>query len=686
MEGSRGGVMSRVGVDVGGTFTDIVWVDDDAFESRVEKVRSTPWSIGQAVLDAIDKIGVDLGGTTLFVHGTTAGINAIAQRKGSKVGLITTKGFEDVLEMGRGNRKELYNYLWKKPDPLVPRHLRLGLDERTSYLGEILRPVREEEVVKIIGTFKRKGVEAVAICLLHAYANPENERTVGRMIRELWPGVPISLSHRISLELREFERTSTTVVDAYIKKSVVEYLDLLAQGLRQRGFAGRIYVIGHDGIAGVEEVKERAILSVKSGPMGGVAGSILFSKLMGRRNLITMDVGGTTFDVSLIKDGLSVEKQESEALGYPLLLRGPDIRSIGAGGGSIAWVDPGGLLMVGPRSAGAFPGPMCYGLGGEEPTVTDACVVNGIIDPHYFLGGEVELDADLAAKGLERLSAKLRLGLHEVASGILEVARSNMMMAMREILLGQGFDPRDFFIISFGGAGGIFACHMARELNARGVIVPQNPGVFSAWGMLTMDLVYSYTRTFYRSLHEADMELMEEMFAEMENEGVQRAKRDGIEEKEIVVNRAFDMCYEGQAHYVEVPFRAGRTKGAKEHIEASFHALHEAKYGHRLEDVPFIVNLKVKVVGKIKEMPLKQLQRSRLGSPERKGRRRVFLGRESVECPVYERRTLLFGDRIGGPAIVEEPFHTTLVPQGHMLEVDEFGNLIIVSEVDHGIP
>lgn len=677
--------MKRIGVDIGGTFTDIVFMEDKAFSPKVDKVKSTPWNIGEAVLHATTKIGVDLASVDLLIHGTTAGINTIAQKKGCRVGLITTRGFEDILEMGRGNRKELYNYLWRKPEPLVPRYLRLGIGERTNHEGKVLRPVDREELAKIVETFKRHNVEAIAVCLIHAYANPENERAIEKFLRDLWPGVTISLSHKITLEMREFERTSTTVVDAYIKRSVVEYLDGLMEGLRKKGFSGRLYVIGHEGIAGLEEVKERAIVSVKSGPIGGVAGSIWLSRLMRTSNLITMDVGGTTFDVSLIRDGASVEKYESEALGHPLLLRGPDIRSIGAGGGSIAWVDPGGLLMVGPHSAGAYPGPMCYGLGGEEPTVTDACVANGIIDPDYFLGGEIPLNADLASKGIERLAQKLGLSLHVAANGILEVARNNMMTATKEILIGQGFDPRDFFLVSFGGAGGIFACHMARELGARGVIVPPNPGVFSAWGMLTMDLVYSYTRTLYQSLEELDTKTIEQMFTEMEAEGIRKARRDGLGNTEIIVYRAFEMSYEGQAHYVEVPFPKEAEGTIKEHVEASFHALHEVKYGHRLKDIPFIVNLKVKVAGKMKEPSLEEIGKGSGETPERKGERKVFFGNESLMCPIYERANLLSGHSVEGPAIVEEPFHTTLVPFGQTLKVDRFGNLIIVCKEGCGL-
>ena len=488
--------MKRIGVDIGGTFTDIVYIDDETHEIIVNKSRTTPHDIGQGVMDAVQKLDVDMSQVSLFIHGTTAGINAIVQRKGAKVGILTSRGFTDVLEMGRGDKKELYDYMWKKPRPLVPRHLRLAVNERMSYTGEILEPLEEAQVRSAIEELKRNGVEAVAVCLLHSYINPIHELRIGQIIGETWPEATVALSHLIAREVREYERLSTTVINAYIEKIVVDYLSRLNVKLNNSGFQGQLLILGPSGVLGFEAVKEKAVYSLGSGPIGGAAGSAYLSRLCGVKDLVTMDVGGTTFDVSIIKDGANVEKHQSEIMGYPLLIAGVDIHSIGAGGGSLARVDAGGLLNVGPESAGAAPGPMAYGMGGQEPTVTDAALVNGLIDPNYFLGGEIILDLGLATEGVESIAAKLGIGTNAAAEGILAVATNNMINATQEILVGQGFDPRDFTLVSFGGGGGIFAANIARGMSISRLIVPFNPGVFSAQGILTMNLVHTYAHAY----------------------------------------------------------------------------------------------------------------------------------------------------------------------------------------------
>jgi N-methylhydantoinase A len=340
--------MKRIAVDIGGTFTDIIYLNDDTFEMVADKVLSTPQDISRAVFEAIRKAGVDLREVGLFVHGTTVGVNTVVQGKGAKTGLITTEGFRDVLEMGRGDRKELYNYLWKKPKPLVPRNLRLGIHERTDHLGRILRNVDEAEVKRVLDVFKKNGVGAIAVCLLHSYANPANELAAGRIIKAAWPDIDVSLSHQVAREFREYERTSTTVLDAYIKGRVVQYLSLLSERLSEGRFGGQILIVGSSGVLGLNAVKDKAIATFASGPIGGVSGSLSIAGQIGVKDLVTMDVGGTSFDVSVIKDGSPIIKHRSELMGYPVLLSGIDIRPIGAGGGSIARVDSGGLLKVGP--------------------------------------------------------------------------------------------------------------------------------------------------------------------------------------------------------------------------------------------------------------------------------------------------------------------------------------------------
>ena len=671
--------MKRIAVDIGGTFTDIVYIDEDTMQIVVDKVRSTPWDIGHAVLEAIEKIKVDMSEVTLFIHGTTAGINTIVQRKGAKVGLITTRGFTDILEMARGNRKELYNYLWKKPKPLVPRYLRLGISERTSYSGEILEKLDEKEAKEATKKLRQEGVEAIAVCLLHSYANPENEQRVGEIIKEIWPELDVSLSHLVAREIREYERTSTTVINAYIEKAVVEYLSRLDQNLKDTGFMGQLLILGPSGVLGIEAVKEKALYTLASGPIGGAAGAAYLARLCDVKDLLTMDVGGTSFDVSIIKDGVNVERHQSEIMGYPVLMAGMDIRAIGAGGGSIARVDAAGLLTVGPDSAGADPGPMCYGLGGREPTVTDAALVNGLIDPNYFLGGEVRLDVDAAKRGVGDVAKKLGLSLNEAADGILSVARNNMTTATTEILVGQGYDPRDFAIMAYGGAGGIFAGNIAKDMSISRVIIPLGPGVFSARGILSMDLVHTYARTYARAMGELAIQELGDIYKDMENSALQILTAEGMSRDRVEFARSLDMCYEGQHYYIETPVPNGELRGnAKIEISNSFEHLHEIRYGYRIEAPLITINTRLKAIGKIKEIPVAEVKQGKeILRSAIKQRRKVYLDGNLVESQIYERDRLLYGNTIVGPAIIEEPFHTTVVMPGQTLQVDKLGNLII---------
>jgi N-methylhydantoinase A len=675
--------MKRIAVDIGGTFTDIVYIDETTMQIIVDKVRSTPWDIGQAVLDAIKKIKVNMSEVDLFIHGTTAGINTIVQKKGSQIGLITTKGFADVLEMARGNKKELYDYMWKKPKPLVPRYLRMEVNERTNHLGEIIEKLDEKEAEEVIKKLKECGVEAIAVCLLHSYVNPENERRLGEIIKEVWPDVPYALSHLVAREMREYERTSTTVINAYIEKAVVNYLSRLSEKLKEEGFLGQLLVLGPSGVLGVDAVREKAIYTLASGPIGGAAGAAYLAGLCGVKDLVTMDVGGTSFDVSVIKDGVNVEKHQTEIMGYPVLMAGMDIRPIGAGGGSIARVDAAGLLTVGPESAGAHPGPMAYGMGGTEPTVTDAALVNGLIDPDYFLGGEIRLNLDLAKKGVSDIATKLGLNLNKAADGILSVARNNMTTATMEILVGQGFDPRDFALMSYGGAGGIFATSLAKDMSISRVIIPPAPGVFSARGILAMNLVHTDVHAYVQAMDELDMQELERVYKNMENSAFKMLIAEGIFKNAMEFQRSLDICYEGQRYYIETPLPIGKLDGNSNmiiKIRNSFERLYETRYGHLMQAPLRTMNARLKAMGKIKEIPLSEAKPGKkIPRTAIKKKRKVYLEGDFVESSIYERSWLLSGNSIDGPAIIEEPFHTTVVMPGETLQVDKLGNLIIFS-------
>lgn len=671
--------MKRLAIDTGGTFTDIVYIDDETMQMKVDKVKSTPEDPGKAVIEVIKKTSGNVADITIFTHGTTASLNTLIQRKGSRVGLITTKGFTDVLEMGRADRKELYNYLWKKPKPLVPRNLRLGLSERTNYLGCILEEAREEEIEKIVKIFKGEGIEVIAVSLLHSYANPQNEQKVEETINKLWPEVAVSLSHQIAREFREYERTSTTVLDSYIKNSVVAYLEQLKINLEKMGFIGQMLIVTPSGVLGIAAVKKKAIATLTSGPVGGATGAAYLAKTLDIKNLVCIDVGGTSFDVSLIKDGMNLEKYEQDFIGYPALMSGVDVRSIGAGGGSIARVNSGGLLTVGPDSAGANPGPMCYGIGGTEPTVTDAALVSGWINPDCFVGGKFLVDMNLAKSGVAQLAGKLGLSLNATASGILKVAINHMTTLTEEILIGQGYDPRDFAIFSYGGAGGLFATSIAKEIGISNVIIPVDPGVFSAWGMLAMNIVHSYAQTHFRLLDKLDIQELESIYQDMEHTGLEMLKEEGISKNAVEFVRSLDMSYEGQGHYVEVPLSDLTLKeGAKTKISNIFHRFHETKYGHILNAPQRITTVRLKAIGKTKEIRTSKIKQGESIPDEAyKLKRKVYLDKDFDECQIYDRYKLLSGNVISGPAIVEEPFHTTVVMPGQILFVDSTGNLII---------
>ena len=671
--------MKRIAVDIGGTFTDIVYIDEEVMEIVTDKVRSTPDNIGRAVFEAIEKIGVDLTSVGLFVHGTTVGLNTVVQQAGAKVGLITTDGFTDVLEMGRGDRKELYNYVWKKPKPLVPRSLRLGIKERTNYLGEILTHLDEENVKQVVERLREGGVEAIAVCLLHSYANPNNEKGVERIILKVWPEVDVSLSHQVAMEFREFERASTTVLDAYIKGRVVDYLTRLSANLEKNQFAGQLLIVSPSGVLGIDAIKEKSIATFSSGPIGGVSGSVYRAKLAGYKNLVTMDAGGTSFDVSLVKDGEVIIRHQTELMGYPVLMPGMDIRPIGAGGGSIARVDTGGLLTVGPESAGANPGPMCYGMGGMEPTVTDAALVNGLINPDYFLGGEIELNMDLAREGIEKIGAKIGLTLAEAADGILTIARNNMTTATKEILINQGYDPRDFTLMSYGGSGGIFAAGIANDMSISRIVIPPTPGVFSARGMLTMDISHTFARTYSRSMGELDISELNAIYREMEDRGRSMLRDEQIPDEHMDFIRSLDMCYEGQGHYVEVPVPGGELeKDTGSEVIDFFHNLHEKRYGHRMEGIPKTINVRMNAVGRIKEVPVRENpETGEISEAAFKETRRIFSEGRLEEWTILDRRHLQSGNSMRGPLIVEEPHHTTIVLSNQKVTVDRFRNLVI---------
>jgi N-methylhydantoinase A len=678
--------LKRFAVDVGGTFTDTIFLDDETGQLRLEKVRSTPKAPEEAVIESIKRTGVDPAGVPLFIHGTTITLNSLLQSKISKIALITTKGFRDVLEIGRCNRpdNQQYNVFWRRPDPLVPRHLRLEISERMAWTGDVLTELDEREAEQFARQLQQEGVDSIAVCLLHSYANPSHEKKIEEIVQKIWPQASVSTSHRVVSEWREFERTSTVVMDAAVKKPLRGYINRLVEELGKVGFKGEVLLMHcAGGTLTARTAVETPISTVISGPVGGVIGAIALGEAMGIKNIVTGDPGGTSFDVSLIVDGKSIlnpdMKLVEKATFYPAIVPSVDIRSIGAGGGSIARVDGAGLLHVGPESAGADPGPMVYGKGGEKPTVTDAAVVNGIIDPANFLGGEVKLLPELATKGVKQISERLGMGLHEAADGILTVARDNMASAVHEILIGEGYDPADFTMVFYGGAGGLFAAHIAREMGIKRWVIPVAPAYFSAWGMLRSDIVHTFSQTLVSDLSKLDLDLVESVYKKMEESALQVFTREGMSREQITSVYSIDMRYEGQGHNVEVRLNDLHMSDIKERMKESFADLHQAKYGTTIDASVLAVNLRLRMIGRLAKPKIPEIP---VGgqTPTKdalKGRRKVFADGSEIDCSIYDRDRLLQNNNIEGPAIVEEPSHTTLVAKDQTLTVDKFGNLIV---------
>ncbi len=646
--------MLFVGVDTGGTFTDFVFFKEGRFE--VLKVPSTPDNPAQAVLEGLKVVG---GEGRMIVHGSTVATNALLERKGAKTALITNKGFEDVIEIGRQNRERLYDLHYRKQKPLVPRELCWGVRCRMDHRGNILEELDEDELLRIKEKIISEGIEAVAVCFLHSYANPQHEKRVKELLSSV-EGLHISLSCEILPEFREFERTSTTVVNAYVSPKMSGYLSYLEENL---GKEDRLSVMqSNGGIISTRLAKEEAVRTILSGPAGGIVSALHIGKLIGQTKLITFDMGGTSTDVSLI-DGEPSLTTETKISGLPVKVPMIDIHTIGAGGGSVAWIDEGGLLRVGPRSAGAQPGPVCYGKGGKEITVTDANLFLGRLIPDKFLGGKMRIYPELLKEPLEILSRRLDTHPEEVAKAILEIANSNMVKALRKVSVQRGYNPQDFYLISYGGAGGLHAVFLARELGIQKVVIPPNPGIFSAIGMLLADITRDYSLTVMLNSSETSYSQLKEMFSELESRAIRDMENEGFPPEALLFTRLLDMRYKGQSYELMVPFG--------DNFREEFSALHERTYGYTHDREAEIVNLRLRVVVTTPKPTFPSHEKKFPENPDR-AFEGVFRG-----FKVYNRDKLLWGNVIEGPAIVTEYSSTTLIPEGSVAHVDRLGSLIV---------
>ncbi|MCE2532108.1 MAG: hydantoinase/oxoprolinase family protein [Acidimicrobiia bacterium] len=669
----------RVGVDIGGTFTDAVSVDDDG-RIRTAKVLTTPRRLHDGVLQALERLEVDWGRLDSITHGTTAGLNAFLERRGAKVALLTTRGFRDVYELGRANRPDMYNVRYRQPAPLVPRRWIFEIDERVGADGSVLVPT-DDDVVRALGRRLATEFEAVAVCFLHSYANPEHEQRVAEMLANEAPSLAVVCSHEIAPEWREYERTSTTAIAAYVAPIVQNYLAELEQQVTARGLRGPLRVMqSNGGVMMAAMARRKAIQTLFSGPVGGTIACIATAEdlrdEMDVSRLICIDMGGTSFDVSLVVDGEADVELESELERHPVLSPTVAIHTIGAGGGSVGHVSAGGL-RVGPRSAGAEPGPACYGSGGVEPTVTDANLHLGRLPSVARLAGGMALDEAAAEAALRSVGDTLGLDAGALATGMVAVADSTMANAIREITVLRGIDPRSFALVAFGGAGPLHAAAIADELEIDVVLVPADPGVLSAYGMLHADIRHDVVQSFYVGVAETDGEALEATLTELAERARLLVKEDGVDERAIGLEPSADLRYVGQEYTVTLPLPAGEpTAQMLAELPQRFAEAHEVRYGHSnpAEDVEF-VNLRMTARGSLGRPEPVELPRGDAGEPT--AVERTWFDGSWLSTPVHRREALPAGATVPGPAIVLEDACTTLVPPAWTATVSAHGHLVL---------
>src|SRR5215467_6138540 len=672
---TRGTRRVRLAVDIGGTFTDLVAVDTITGDVVRAKADTTPGGLSQGVLDALARSGVPAATVDAFVHGTTVVINAITERRGVPTALVTTRGFRDVLEIGRANRPDLYNLAYAKPVPFVPRHLRFEVSERMSYQGAVIEPLGDEDVAKIVRLIEASGCRSVAVCLLHAWANPEHERRLAAVLRDRLPRLAVVASHEISGQWREYERTSTTVLSAYVQPVVAGYLDSLGRALRGQGVTAALRAMrSNGGVSSFARAAEAPIALLESGPVAGVMAAAELGRRLGNDNVLTLDIGGTTAKTSGVRGGdvridtLHHIGKTPASAGYPVQVPTVEIIEIGAGGGSVIALDPAGGLHVGPRSAGADPGPACYGRGGAEPTLTDANLLAGRLDAGYFLGGAMALDPGAAEKALAVLGAQIGTDARSVARGAIRFAVAQMSHALRLVTLRRGHDPRDFVFVAYGGAGPLHATLLARELGISRTVIPPGPGHFSAFGMLASPLRGEAVRTVLGPLDRTDLAAA---FAAVERAAI--AELGEEQGASVEIARYAELRYAGQEHTLEVPVP---DPAALTEISAAFERRCMENYSFRLDAPLEVVALRVSASRPVEE--ISWADHSQAG-PEPPARTRlVDLDPYGDAQPVAVLlRAELPGGWTPGPCVIEEPAATTLVLPGQAARADEAGNLII---------
>ena len=679
----------RLSADVGGTFTDVAAFDEATGALRLGKTLTTPQRLVEGIDTGVGRAGTRFSSAQLFLHGTTVAINTVLERSGARCALLTTQGFRDIYEIGRVNRPEAYNLFFRKHEPLIDRDRRYEIRERMDAQGSVLIPLDEAQVRAAAADAVAKGVTAIAILFLHSYRNPSHEQRVKHIITEAHPDLFVTASHELSQEYREFERTSTAAANAYVGPRVRRYLSEMGEHLKESGFDGNFLIVqSTGGLFDIEEAQQSCIRMLESGPAAGVIGAKTMADSLGLKNVIAFDMGGTTAKAGVIYQGQVLMTGGAliggYATGLPLQIPMIDIQEVGTGGGSIAHVEVGGALRVGPESAGAQPGPACYDRGGTQPTVTDANLLLGRLAPDRFLGGEMPLDLAAARQAMEeRVARPLSLDPVAAADGILKIATTKMSHVVRWVTTERGLDAADFAMVAYGGAGPLHAVMVARELRIGTVIIPHAPGHFSACGMLFADLRRDFVNTWFKPLAEASFEDMERIYSEMERRGADDLARTSDLLSSLVVERAADMRYVGQEHAVtvDIPVKLFSTQD-RDGIKKHFDAVHATRYGFSAPgEKAEIVSLRSATIGMMRKPQLEPVAQGHAEPPAEAftGKRPVYFASAGgfVETPTYARARLLAGNRIAGPALIEEHASTTVVHPKDSVEVDRLGNLVI---------
>ena len=682
--------MVRIGIDVGGTFTDVILVDEKTGSFQYTKTPTTHYDLAEGVLKGLEDIleisGRSIRDLSYLIHGTTIGTNAIVEGKGAKIGLITTKGFEDVLEIRRVARPKeaAFDFEVDNPSPLVPRYLRKGIVERINSRGDVFTPLDENSARQAITFFKNEKVEAIVISLLFSFLNPRHEKRMAEICKENFPEALVSLSSEICPEFREYERTCTTIMNGYLGPVIHRYMDNLTTRLKQKYGGIRLHIMQSNGGSMAAEVaRDHAAHLINSGPAGGAMAAAFICKITGHEMAIGADMGGTTFDISIIDKGMPRTTTWGGVTEYPIKLPMVDLKTIGAGGGSIAWIDRGGMLNVGPQSAGSNPGPACYGWGGTLPTVTDANLVLGRLNPHYFLGGKIPLYPEKAKKAIkEQVAEKMGLSIEEGALSIIRIVNANMAKGISAVSIQKGYDLREFTLVPFGGAAANHAVDIAEELGIRKIVVPPMCGNFSAVGLAVADIQHDYVRTLAKKQRDIQPRELLEIFRGLEKEGVRQLKEENVKDEDIFIEWSADLRYEGQSWELNTPIQRSSALGALEFQEilSHFHFLHHQVYSYSepKEQLEFI-NLRVKAIGRNPALTLPKESKSPTPlTTALKEKRLIYLKDKGfMEIPVYERDRFGGGTGIPGPCLIEETISTALIPSGWIGAVDEYKNIVI---------